>query len=258
MPTIDIDEVVSWAREGGALAMRSFNTVTAQRKPDRSFVTAADVAVEQLLVERISARYPDHGIVGEELGEHGADREFVWLLDPIDGTGVFLAGLPTWGVSVGLVRNGKPYLGVINQPASNDCYWASEAGAFWNDQRIHVSQATAFDSNDWIALPSRGHLDYRIDFPAKMRALGSVAGHLCYVARGVCVGALLGGTGGGRLWDIAAGLAILQAAGGVTYRLRDGQPLDTVPMLAGARDTAPWLAAPPTLVAQLAATITPH
>ena len=77
-----------------------------------------------LLVERITARYPDHGILGEEQTRQGLDREFLWALDPLDGTALFVAGLPTWGISAGLLRHGAPYFGMIYFPLLDDCYWA--------------------------------------------------------------------------------------------------------------------------------------
>jgi myo-inositol-1(or 4)-monophosphatase len=90
-----------------------------------------------------------------------------------------------------------------------------------------------------------------------MRAFGSIAAHLCYVARGSAVASLQGGPGGGRLWDIAAGLAILEAAGGVALTLA-GQPLDTEAMLGGAKDTQPWVATTPALAQQVIASVTPR
>lgn len=94
----------SWAAEAGAIALGHFNVVAARRKPDRSVVTAADEEIETLLRARIAAAFPEHGIVGEEQGRQDADREFVWALDPIDGTSAFVSGLPHWGISIGLLQ----------------------------------------------------------------------------------------------------------------------------------------------------------
>jgi fructose-1,6-bisphosphatase/inositol monophosphatase family enzyme len=257
MSGFDIEELIGWAKAGGRIALGHFNRVVAERKADRSLVTAADREVEVYLREQIARRYPGHGIMGEELGAQATEREFVWLLDPIDGTGVFLGGLPTWCVSLGLVRAGQPYLGVVYLPVSDDCYAADERGAYWNGAPIQVSDHTRIDRNDWIALPSAAHLDFELSFPGKMRAFGSIAAHLCYVARGSAVASLQGGPGGGMLWDVAAGLAILRAAGGIAQTL-DGAPLDTLAMLGGARDEAPWLATTPALAAQVAAGIRPR
>ena len=89
-------------------------------KPDLSPVTAADRAAEAAMRQLIGARFPDHGIVGEEYGPERADAEFVWVLDPIDGTKSFISGVPLFGTLVALAHNGRPVLGVIDQPISRE------------------------------------------------------------------------------------------------------------------------------------------
>lgn len=248
MHTVDIAEVQSWARESGALAKRYFNNVPRQRKPDCSWVTQADLEVEQLLRERIATRYPDHGIMGEEHGVGEIDREFVWSLDPIDGTGAFVSGLPLWCVSIGLMRRGLPYLGVIYLPILDDCYWADVEGpAYRNDDPISVLDAETIDGNDWMAVSSYAHRTFTINFPGKTRALSSVAADLCYVARGSALGALIGRA---RLWDIAAGLAILRAAGGVARNL-SGPELETCSLLDGRKLFEPVIVAAPQMIDRL-------
>lgn len=228
MSAIDIPELRTWINAAGQLALQLFNNTTGYRKADTSWVTEADLRIEQYLVERISARYPEHGIVGEEQTRHALEREFVWALDPIDGTDVFIAGLPTWGISIGILRFGQPYLGMILFPVIADCYWGSADGAFRNSQAIQVAPPHAWESSDWIGVPSNTHRRYHIEFPGKARALGATIGSMCYVARGSAVGALLRST---SIWDLAAGLAILEAAGGGTYHL-DGTPFDSAALLA--------------------------
>lgn len=248
MSEIDIAEVRAWAYAGGEIARSYFNNVARERKADRTWVTRADVEIEQLLRERIAARYPDHGIMGEEQGVGAIDREFVWSLDPLDGTGAFVSGLPIWGVSIGLLRAGAPYLGVIYLPMLDDCYWSAAAGpAYRNDTPIQVSAATMIDSNDWISVSSHAHRTYQINFPGKTRSLSSVAADFCYVARGSSLGALIGRA---NLWDIAAGLAILRAAGGVAVTL-SGQPLATHDLLDGRRINEALIISTPTLIEQL-------
>jgi myo-inositol-1(or 4)-monophosphatase len=245
---VDMGEVRAWVREGGAHARRYFNNVRGERKADRSWVTQADLEVEQLLRERIAARYPDHGIMGEEQGVGAIDREFVWSIDPIDGTGAFVSGLPTWCVSLGLLRAGEPYLGAIYVPLLDDCYWADAAGpAFRNDEPLAVSPAETIDSNDWIAVSSNAHRNYQIDFPGKTRSLSSVAVEFCYVARGSALGALVGRA---NLWDFAAGLAILRAAGGAAVGL-SGAPIEVAPLLDGRKLPEPMLIGAPQLIERL-------
>lgn len=245
MSTVDIAEVQEWAREGGKIARQYFNNVSRQRKADRSFVTQADLEIEQLLRDRIGARYPEHGIMGEEQGVGAIDREFVWSIDPLDGTGAFVSGLPIWCVSIGLLRFGQPYLGVIYLPMLDDCYWADATGpAYRNDEVITAIETTEIDSNDWIAVSSNAHRNYRIDFPGKTRSLSSVAADCCYVARGSALGALIGRA---KLWDLAAGLCILRAAGAVARGL-SGVEIDVPLLLDGRKLSEPIVIAAPRMV----------
>jgi len=90
------------------------------QKGDGSPVTAVDQAVEDRLREMITETYPDHGIVGEERGSTGADRELVWVIDPIDGTLPFLAGFPVYGTLLALIRDQAPVLGIIEMPITGE------------------------------------------------------------------------------------------------------------------------------------------
>ncbi|HLY46739.1 MAG TPA: histidinol-phosphatase [Stellaceae bacterium] len=89
-------------------------------KPDLSPVTAADRAAESAMRQLIAARFPDHGIIGEEFGPERAGAEFVWVLDPIDGTKSFISGVPLFGTLIALTHHGHPLLGIIDQPISRE------------------------------------------------------------------------------------------------------------------------------------------
>jgi inositol-phosphate phosphatase/L-galactose 1-phosphate phosphatase/histidinol-phosphatase len=104
-------------------------------KPDLSPVTAADRAAETAMRQLIAARFPDHGIIGEEFGQEREDAEFVWVLDPIDGTKSFISGVPLFGTLIALTRHGRPILGIIDQPISRE-RWIGAAG-----------RATTFNGN---------------------------------------------------------------------------------------------------------------
>ena len=255
MTDINIEEPIAWAREAGAIALRSFNHVAAQLKPDRSWVTEADVAIERLLVARLSERFPEHGIIGEEQTSRGLDYEFLWAIDPLDGTAVFIAGLPIWGVSLGLLRHGRPYLGVIYLPLLNDCYWAgSSGGAFWNGQTVHVAEPHAFTGDDWISTPSNSHRHFTLDFVGKTRSIGATVGTFCYTARGSAVGALISKY---SIWDVAAGLAILYAAGGTALDL-SGTPFDCRSIIDGRSADVPLVLGAPAHAEALRAVIHPR
>lgn len=113
-----------------------------EAKADASPVTEVDRAVEKLLRERLRAAQPDHGILGEEFGAEGLDREHVWVLDPIDGTRSFVAGKPLFGTLIGLARGGQPLLGVIDHPATGE-RWAghAEGGTSFQGEATRVSEA---------------------------------------------------------------------------------------------------------------------
>ena len=96
-------------------------------KPDATPVTEADRAAEQAMRAILEDREPDHGIFGEEFGTVRADAEYVWYLDPIDGTKAFIAGVPVFGTLIGLARNGRPVFGVIDQAVSGE-RWSGGAG----------------------------------------------------------------------------------------------------------------------------------
>jgi len=249
---LNIAEPIAWVREAGAVALRSFKHVTGRRKPDRTWVTEADIAIERLLVERISKRFPDHGIIGEEQTRRTTEREFLWAIDPLDGTAVFLSGLPTWGVSLGLLRHGQPYAGAIYLPLLDDCYWAGPAGGAWlNGEPIQVAAPHPFENDDWLATPSNAHRRFTIDFVGKTRSIGATIGAFVYTARGSSMWGLISRF---SIWDVAAGMAILRAAGGVIITL-SGAALDPSTILDGKTFAEPVLLGAPTHVAALRAAI---
>src|SRR5262245_36445628 len=113
--------------EAGELARTFFRNVTAERKADHTLVTAADRAVEEFLTPRVQAIMPDVRILGEEFGATGGrEAEYTLTLDPIDGTAAFISGLPTWCVTIGLVRNGVAVGGITHLPMTGETYLADE------------------------------------------------------------------------------------------------------------------------------------
>ncbi len=92
-------------------------------------VTAADRGAEAEIRRLIAARFPEHGVIGEEYGEDRPDGEFVWILDPVDGTRAFMAGLPLWTHLIGLRFQGEPLLGLIGQPCLDEVYLGSPSGS---------------------------------------------------------------------------------------------------------------------------------
>ena len=122
-----------------------------ERKGDGSPVTQADRAAEALIRERIADRFPQHGVIGEEYGAEREDAEWVWVIDPIDGTGAFVSGLPTFGTLIALAHEGVPVLGVLDQPILEE-RWAGLSypnvprRTTHNTHVIHTSSTTDLQS----------------------------------------------------------------------------------------------------------------
>jgi len=112
---------------GAAIRPHFRQNLTVDDKPDLSPVTVADRAAEAAMRRLIAVRFPEHGIIGEEFGPERADAEFVWVLDPIDGTKSFISGVPLFGTLIALAQRGRPILGIIDQPISRE-RWIGVAG----------------------------------------------------------------------------------------------------------------------------------
>lgn len=234
--------------EAGELARSFFRNVTAERKPDQTLVTAADRAVEEFLTPRMTALMPDARILGEEFGATGAgDAPRTLTLDPIDGTAAFISGLPTWCVTVGLVEHGIAVGGITYLPMTGETYLADGPTAEWNGRAL-VKDAPPSGAGDLFMLT---HSDYHRGaarrFPGKIRSLGSTAYHMALVARGAAVAAVLGRP---RIWDIAAGAAMLHAIGG-DLRYRSGDPVALTALLAGERAPDHLIAAAPGMIDEI-------
>lgn len=218
------------AKEGGKIAKRYFETSLEKReKSDSTIVTKADEEVEAKIIEIIKGKFPEHGIVGEEGGFSESDSAYQWVIDPIDGTLNFVNGIPIFSVSIALAKNNEPVIGVVFNPITSTLFYAEKGkGAFWNDQKISVS-----DQNATRAMVSMGSSQEIKDKDTirelfkilpkhvkTVRHLGSAALELCYVARGGTEGFINLGT---KKWDYAAGSIILLEAGGKITDLK-GNP----------------------------------
>jgi len=186
-------------------------------------VTNADKLSEQKILSIIQANFPEHDILGEESGEHGLDNsEYLWVVDPLDGTTNFAHNFPHFAVSIGLVKNGKIIMGVVYDVCKNELFWAAEGtGAYLNSDPIQVSQiaelkksmlATGFPASKEKSLEE--NFIYFKEFVYKSQAVrrpGSAALDLCYVAAG-----RLDGFWELNLcpWDVTAGACIVREAGG--------------------------------------------
>ena len=249
-PHFELSKVRAWVKEAGTIALQYYQTqLSPQQKDDLSPVTAADHAVEEFLINKIKKEYGPNGhvIIGEESGGESQGSEFVWAVDPIDGTRIFINGLPLWCISVGLLRNGEAYRGVVYLPVVNELYYTDDAGIpFWNDKPLGGQVQTSWDRDSFICLSSESHLYFDIDF-GRLRALGAAVAHQAYVARGVAVAALQRRL---SLWDIAGINAILAKVGVKTVYL-DGTVVAMPDVLREGKIRAPVLIGHPQIIERL-------
>jgi len=239
-----LEEVV---RGAGALALGHFRHATAERKEDRSLVTAADREVEAFLVAEIGRLVPEASIIGEEGGTREGRGPYRIIIDPIDGTGSFVSGLPGWCVCVAIMREGEAIAGVVHLPCTNDTYAAAEGKASWNGAPLPPLGRTCTAADPFVAIDGKTHTRRRIAYPGKIRALGSGAHHVALVARGVAEAALLGRV---HVWDLAAPAPLLHAVGGC-YQYLSGEPVDLASLLDGRRAPGEILAGSPAAIARL-------
>jgi myo-inositol-1(or 4)-monophosphatase len=222
------------AEESAALAVSQFGTSVARRKSDGTLVTRTDEQIDRLITGRIVAAYPGDTILSEEqatLFDPGIER--TWIIDPVDGTTNFARGLLTWGVSIGLLINGSPVVGVVYFPMLHEVYSAVVGqGAFCNGEAIRTAPERLPDDQHLFMECTRTRRVYRFDIPLKSRMLGSAAYHICKVAEGT---ALAGSEATPKVWDIAAAALILVEAGGV---LRTAKQKTVFPLAAAHMDYA--------------------
>lgn len=142
-----LDFAVEAAWRAGRITLAHFQTgVRTEYKEDESEVTAADTEAEEFLRREIRAKYPDHGIIGEELEDTKNDASHRWILDPIDGTQAFSRGVPLYAVLVGLEIEGEVEVGAVYFPALDEMlYAASGLGCFWNGRRARVSEISSLE-----------------------------------------------------------------------------------------------------------------
>ncbi len=235
------------AREAGAIALRHFRRAVVERKSDHTLVTSADREVEAFLVSVLSRLLPGAGIIGEEGTAHPATGPYRLVLDPIDGTAAFVAGLPTWCICIGVLRGAEPVAGIVHVPSVGETYAATDGAAWWNGTPLPALGPQAGEGDPFVVVHAKSHLRHAIRYPGKVRSLGSTAYHIALVARGVAEAALLGRA---HVWDLAAPGAVLAAVGGRLEYLSGG-PVDLETLVDGRRAADYVLAGVPERLAVL-------
>lgn len=248
----DITEIQGWLRQAGEIALQSQSSLKMTIKADHTPVTDAELRIENMIIEKIHQKFPDHKVLTEEQGTTGGNDDFLWVLDPVDGTKSFLCGLPTWGVSLGLLYQARPVAGFFYIPTVKEMFWGSELGAFMNNQPL-PRQAVYEESLTFLAVSANAHLRFIIDFP-RLQAFGSTAVHLGYLARGIAAGVL---TRRINLWDIAGFLPIFDQLD-IACQYLSGAPIDITALLNGQKTPEPVLAAHSKKIAEVRNRIQPR
>lgn len=218
------------ADESGKVIKKYFRTnIQIDSKNDNSPVTIADKTAEEVMRNMIMKEYPEHGILGEEFGEHNKGAEYQWILDPIDGTKSFICGAQTFGTLIALVKNNQPILGVINQPVLKEFLIGDNSTALLNGEQVKIRECSNINSS---VLLSTDHYAF-----GKHQNLEKYE-NLCkqvklYRNWGDCYGYYLLATGFAdimidavmSIWDTMALIPVIKGAGGVITDYKGNDPL---------------------------------
>jgi myo-inositol-1(or 4)-monophosphatase len=239
----ELEFVTALAREASALAMGRALGVKAQEKENQSFVTDLDHDLERLIRDRLAARFPDDALTGEEYAAGGGAGPRRWSIDPIDGTGNLVHGLPLWAVSIGLIDHGRPVLGVIAIPPLNELFRAVIGRGAWRDgMRIHARDADTFHNQDNVCVGTNSlrTVDSR-SLPGRLRDLGSACCEITFTACNRLQACTFLGE---ATHDVAAG-AVIAAEAGCGFGTIEGRVLTPAEMVAETPVRTPTFVAPP-------------
>ncbi|MGB0715892.1 MAG: inositol monophosphatase family protein [Phycisphaerae bacterium] len=230
-----------------------------ERKPDTTYVTSTDKAIQQTLLDAIHTKYPEHAVIGEESESERArnaapvptaSARYCWVIDPLDGTRNYVSGLPCFSTSIALLEDGVPVLAAIGEPNLQRVFFAEKGkGADRNDRRM-AARDPHLDRSALVGLTTNRDpqsIQFLENWAREggfiLRNLGSTAYHMALVADGALHGCASRKC---KIWDIAAGVLLIEEAGGHATH-EDGRPLvpfdlaadpeDNIPVIAGAPQT---------------------
>ncbi len=229
------DFIEEMARGAGNIILEHFGRVKHCRAKEGrgDVVTEVDIESEKFILDRIRSAFPKHNIISEEAGIIGQqDAEYMWLIDPLDGTRNYTLGIPFFCVSIALAQNGMAQYGVVYDPLHDELFYAArEEGAELNGMPIQVSSEVSMEdaiiSISWLRRRVERskfieYVDRIAHVTSYFRRLGSAALISAYVAAGRADAYMQGAI---NSWDIAAGTVLIEEAGGKVTDF-DGQPID--------------------------------
>ena len=226
LSSANVNVIVKACRKACKNLIRDFGEIEKLQvsiKGPGDFVTVSDKKVEKILIEELQKARPSYSILSEEIGQISNDKEFKWIIDPIDGTANFLHGIPHFAISVGLEQNKEIICGIIFDPIKDEIFIAEKGnGSYLNNQRIRVSSRSKLkdciiftggpkheSKNRELALEEYKKFSSKVLIP--IRKMGSAALDMAYVASGRCDGFWQRNL---NYWDIAAGIIVVKEAGG--------------------------------------------
>jgi myo-inositol-1(or 4)-monophosphatase len=237
---------VTAARRAGEIIVRGLNRLhrlDIRAKGQNDFVTEIDTAAERDIIETVRRRYPQHSFLAEESGQSGGeDNEFVWIIDPLDGTTNYLHGFPQFAVSIGVQRRGRMEHAVVYDPMRQELFTASRGeGAQLDGKRIRVSAHVGLErALIGTGFPYRTNLQWLDPYMEMLKAVtqatagirrpGAAALDLAYVAAGRLDAFWELGL---SPWDTAAGTLLITEAGGMIGRLNGGEYKNEGDIVAG-------------------------
>jgi len=215
----------------------SWNIKPIKNNKRPQIVTSADIECEKAIRRLINKKYPSHGIIGEELGAENTNSEFIWVIDPIDGTKAFVAGLPVFGSMIGLMKENKPYVGLIDQPITGERIWGGKKGSFLNNKPIKTKKFKSIETTicaitDPAMFMEKDEIIYK-----------KVNENVLYIRHGTdCWGYAMCAAGtldlviekDLELWDVTAAVAILEGAEGIVSSWNKEEPASDRSIIAAA------------------------
>lgn len=238
---VSIEKIKRIVVEAGQLALTYYGKVSGSVKADLSVVSEADAAVEEFLRSALTALAPGYGYIGEETADSRApvaEETRAWIVDALDGSRAFVAGMPLWMPAVCLMSGDRPLLGASVNPATGELFWAAEEGAaYCNDEPLRPATApAALEPNTFIFGPTNHHRTFAVDFPGRIYSLGAPIYQLCLVAKGAAAGLFFDPAV--NLWDLALPSLLLSRTGGLLV-YASGRPVDLGELMGRAKIPEP-------------------
>jgi myo-inositol-1(or 4)-monophosphatase len=225
-----------------AKIIRSYfrSKIDIENKSDFSPVTIADKKAEEKIRELIIKEFPTHGIIGEEFGDDKIDSEYIWVIDPIDGTKSFISGALSFGTLIALLKNGKPIIGVINHPILNEFLAGDTQASFLNDHQVKIRECNSISE---ATLLTTDHLNIS-KYQNKNGFEKLINKVKLYRNWGDCYGYYLLATGFADImidpvmsvWDSMALIPIIKGAGGVITDYQGNDALTGKSIVAANKD----------------------